>query len=102
MKRMEQVRLTDWAVRTMVVLTFFAYFVSPNRWMFPLSLVCFGAVGLWALSYPEGVLGWVKTAHPDLDVNDSSIWSIPRLIEAFFLFFIFVLVLVLVSRGGWR
>jgi hypothetical protein len=100
MRRIEQVRLTDWALRTLVVLTFFAYFVTPGRWMFPLVLLCSGAVGLWALLYPEGVLGWAKTAHPSIDVNDSSIWWIPRLIGAFFLFF--VLVLALAFRSSWR
>jgi hypothetical protein len=48
MRRLEQVKITDWAVRTLVVLTFFAYFVAPGRWMFPLGLFCSGAVGLWA------------------------------------------------------
>jgi hypothetical protein len=100
MRRIEQVRLTDWAVRTLVVLTFFAYFVTTGRWMFPLVLLCSGAVGLWTLLYPEGVLGWAKTAHPSLDVNDTSIWWIPRLIGAFFLFF--VLVLALAFRGTSR
>jgi hypothetical protein len=100
MRRIEQVRLTDWAVRTLVVVTFFAYFAAPSQWMFPLVLVCSGAVGAWALLYPEGVLGWAKTAHPVLDVNDSSIWWIPRLIGAFFLFF--VVVLALVFHGSWR
>src|ERR1700687_2815401 len=69
MRRIEQVRATDWFVRTLVVGTFFAYFVAPSRWMFLLGSVCSGAVGVWALLYPEGVLGWVKTAHPSLDVN---------------------------------
>jgi hypothetical protein len=100
MRRMEQVRLSDWAVRTLVGLTFFAYFVAPTRWMFPLTLFCFGAVGLWALLYPEGVLGWAKTAHPSLDVYDSSIWWVSRLIGVFFLFF--VLVLAVAFRGNWR
>ncbi len=63
-------------------------------------LVCFVAFGVWVLFYPEGILGWAKTAHPSLDVNDSSMWWIPRLIGAFFLFF--VLVLALAFRGSWR
>ena len=91
MRRIEQVRLSDWAVRTLVVVTFFAYFVAPGRWMFALTLFCFGVVGVWALLYPEGVLGWVKTRHPDLDVNDSSIWWVPRLVGALFLIFVIVL-----------
>jgi hypothetical protein len=100
MRRIEQIRLTDWVVRTLVLLTFFAYFVARGRWMFPLVLFCSGAVGVWALLYPEGILGWAKTAHPSLDVNDSSIWWIPRLIGAFFL--VFVLVLALAFGGAWR
>ena len=54
------------------------------------------AVGLWALLYPEDVLGWAKTAHPGLDVDDSSLWWVPRLIGVFFL--VFVVVLALASR----
>jgi hypothetical protein len=100
MRRIEQVRVTDWFIRALVVLTFFAYFVAPSRWLFPLVLVCSGAVRLWALLYPEAVLGWAKTAHPSLDVNDTSTWWVPRLIGAFFLFF--VVVLALAFRGNWR
>ena len=99
MRRIEQVRFTDWAVRIVVTLTFFAFFFAPSEWVFPSVLACFAAVGLWGIVYPEGVLGWAKTAHPSLDVNDSSIWWVPRLIGAFFL--IFVLLLALASRG-WR
>ncbi len=99
MRRIQQVRITDWAVRTLVVLTFLVFFVARGRWMFPLVLFCFGAVGLWALLYPEGVLGWAKTAHPGLDVNDTSIWWVSRLVGACFLSL--VLVLALTFRGGW-
>jgi hypothetical protein len=95
MRRIEQVRLSDWTVRTPVVLTFFASFVAPSRWMFPLVLFCFGAVGLWALFYLEGVLGWAKTDNTSLNKNDSSIWWAPRLIGAFFLVFVVVLELAI-------
>jgi hypothetical protein len=97
---MEQVRLTDLAVRALVVATFFAYFVVSSRWALTLGLLCFMAIGVWALLYPEGVLGWAKTAHPALDVNDSSIWWFPRLIGAFFLFF--ALLLALAFRTSLR
>jgi hypothetical protein len=100
MRRIERVRLSDWAVRTLVFVTFFAYFVAPSRWIFPLMLICFAVVGVWALLYPEGVLGWAKTAHPTLNVDDSSIWWVPRLIGVFFLFFVLVLALTFV--GSWR
>jgi hypothetical protein len=99
MRRIAQVRLSDWTVRTLVVVTFFAYFVAPSRWIFPLVLLCFAVVGLWAMLFPEGVLGWAKTAHPAIDVNDSSMWWLPRLIGAFFL--LFVVVLAIAFRGRW-
>jgi len=38
------------------------------------------AVGIWLLLYPEGVLVWVRNAHPTLDVEDKSIWWVPRII----------------------
>jgi hypothetical protein len=99
MRRMVQVRISDWAVRTLVTVTLFAYFFAPEQCIFPLMLVCTATVGIWALLYPEGVIGWVKSAHAGLDVNDSSIWWVPRLIGACFLFF--VLVLALAFRGRW-
>ena len=61
------------------------------------SLLCCG--GLWAMLFPEGVLGWVKTAHPATDVNDSSTWWLPRLIGAFFL--LFAVVLAIAFRARW-
>jgi hypothetical protein len=99
MRRIQQVRISDWAVRTLVVVTFFAYFVAPSRWMFPLVLVCVAVVGLWAILFPEGVLGWAKTAYSPIDVDDSSMWWLPRLIGAFFL--LFVLVLAITFHGCW-
>jgi hypothetical protein len=99
MRRIAQVRLGDWTVRTLVVVTFFAYFVASSRWMFPLALLCFAVVGLWAMLFPEGVLGWAKTAHPAIDANDSSMWWLPRLIGAFFL--LLVVVLAIAFRGRW-
>ena len=97
---MQQVRLTDWAVRTVVTVTFLAFFFAPSQWVFPVALVCFAVVGIWGVIYPEGILGWAKTACPSIDVNDSSIWWLPRLIGAFFL--LFALLVALASRGSWR
>jgi hypothetical protein len=97
MRRIEQVRIGDWAVRTLVVMTFFAYFVAPSRWMFPLLFVNLVVTGIWLLLYPEGVLGWVKGAHSGIDVEDSSIWWVPRLIGCFF----FVLA-VFTGVASWR
>jgi len=68
--------------------------------MFWLGMACSAAVGVWLELYPEGVLGWLKLAHPSIDVNDSSIWWIPRLIGAFFL--VFALFFVLAYPITWR
>jgi hypothetical protein len=94
MRRIQQVRITDWAVRTLVVMTFFSYFVAPGRWMFVLMIVCTGAISVWLLLYPEGVLGWLNTTRPTINVNDSSIWWVPRLIGAFLLIFFVLLAIV--------
>jgi hypothetical protein len=92
-------RVSDWAVRTLVTVIFFAFFLAPAHWVFPLVLVCFVVVGAWGIIYPEGVLGWAKIAHPSLDVDDSSIWWIPRLIGIFFI--CFVVLLALAYHGSW-
>ena len=87
-------RLADWVVRAVVAATFFALLLSPEKWGFPLGLISLGIVGAWALLYPQGVLGWAKTAHPIIDVDDPSLWWFPRLIGGFFVVFA-VLLLVL-------
>jgi hypothetical protein len=97
---MLQVKLTDWAARALVILTFFAFFFAPSQWVSSLVLCCLAAIGVWTLVYPEGVLGWVRAAHANIDVNDRSIWWIPRLIGTCFL--VFVLLLALAPHGSWR
>jgi len=66
-------RVAGWVVRVVVVATFFALLLAPEKWGFPFGLVSLGIVGAWALLYPQGVLGWVKTAHPSTDVDDPSL-----------------------------
>jgi hypothetical protein len=80
-------RLADWAVRAVVIATFFALLIAPEKWGFPLGLISLAVVGSWALLYPQGVIGWVKTAHPSLDVDDRSLWWVPRMMGGFFLAF---------------
>jgi len=62
------------------VLTFFVLLFAPKKWGFPLLLLCVVVVGTWSTLYPQGILGWAKTAHPTIDVEDRSIWWVPRLI----------------------
>jgi hypothetical protein len=84
-------KVSDWIVRALVTLTFFALIVSPERWGWPLGLVCFAVVGGWSILYPQGILGWAKTAHPNLDVDDRSLWWVPRLISCCFVIFVLLI-----------
>jgi hypothetical protein len=77
-------KLVDWAVRAVVIATFFALIPAPEKWGSVFGLVSLALVGAWALLYPQGILGWVNAAHPSIDVDDPSLWSIPRLIGGFF------------------
>jgi hypothetical protein len=77
---------------------FFAFFVAPSRWILPLSGITCAVVGIWAILYPESVLGWAKTAHPQLDVDDRSLWWVPRLIGAVFLFVATTVALISLGR----
>jgi len=85
-------KLTDWVARAVVVATFFALLLAPRKLGFPAGLICFAVVGIWAILYPQGLLGWAKTAHPVIDINDRSIWWVPRLIGS-----IFVVVTLLIA-----
>jgi hypothetical protein len=88
----------DWVVRAVVTATFVALLVAPEKWGFPLGLISLGVVGVWALLYPQGILGWAKTAHPTIDVDDSSLWWVPRLIGGFFVALALVIPLFRFSR----
>jgi hypothetical protein len=80
-------KLTDWAVRAFVLIAFLVLLVGfastgANGWAESLVLLSFAVVGIWAILFPQGVLGWAKSAHPSIDVNDRSMWWLPRLIGA--------------------
>ena len=76
-------KVADWAVQAVVIAAFLALIVAPEKWGVPLGLISFAIVGAWALLYPQGLLGWAKKAHPSIDVDDSSLWWVPRLIGVF-------------------
>jgi hypothetical protein len=42
-------KVADWAVRAVVIATFFALLIAPEKWGFPLGLIALGIVGTWAL-----------------------------------------------------
>jgi hypothetical protein len=91
-------RVADWTVRVLVVLTFFGMLLVPEKWSLSLGLLCVVVLGTWSLLYPQGVLGWAKTAHPSIDVDDRSMWWVPRLIGCCFV----ILGLLIAFAFAWR
>jgi hypothetical protein len=78
-------KVVDYFVRFLVFATFLGFFFLPDRISGALTLVTFFAVGLWAVLFPQGIILWVKTAHPDLDETNPVLWSIPRFVGAAFM-----------------
>jgi len=84
-------KVTDRLIRGFAVATVAMLLFGPERFRFPMVLLSFAMGGVWAILYPPGVLGWAKTAHPSIDVEDRSIWWLPRFIGGAFLCLVLVL-----------
>jgi hypothetical protein len=56
------------------------FFLVPDNISGVIALGLFFAVGLFSVLYPEGMIGWAKTVHSDLDPLDHSLWWVPRFI----------------------
>ncbi len=101
MRRVRQLVIADFVVRVIGLVAFCALLlslVSSSRLGFPIALVCIGLIGLWGLLYPEGPLEWVRMRYPNLDVNDTSKWWVPRLIGTAFL----VMAALIAFAFTWR
>jgi len=85
-------------VRALVAATFFVLLLAPERWSLVSVLVCLAVVGFWSLMFPQGILGWAKTAHPTIDVDDRSIWWVPRLIGSCFIGLALLISIVAMAR----
>ena len=76
-------RSIDIFLRALTTLTFLALLVRPSSKvtaiLFPL---CFFAVGLWGVMFPQGPIGWAKAAYKELDPEDPSLWWVARLVGA--------------------
>ena len=55
-----------------------AWFFLPSNIQMIALCVLFIAVGLFSIIFPQGILGWAKTAHPEIDPEDESPWWVPR------------------------
>jgi len=89
-------KLIDWGLRALLLAAFLGLLFAPNKWGFPLALVCFAFIGVRSMLYPQGVLGWVK----GIDADDRSIWWVPRLIGGSFV--AFVLLAIVAFFTVWR
>jgi hypothetical protein len=57
-----------------------SYYISA------VPLAIFGLVGAWAIFNPNGIIGWLKQAHPTLDFNNPKVRSVVKFIGAWFIF----------------
>lgn len=91
-------KIVDWFVRSLVVVAFLALIFEPQKWGTPGAFICLTVVGIWSLRFPQGVLGWAKTAHPSIQADDRSLWWVPRLIGSFFVIFAALVALMTFAR----
>jgi hypothetical protein len=85
----------DIFLRIAIVVVFIGSFFLPDRTRFALIFGMFLAVGLWAVLYPSGVIGWAKTAYSELDPTDERLWGISRFIGVFFIAFSVLIPLIM-------
>ena len=76
-----------------------SFWFLPPRISVMILLGLFVSVGLWSLLYPQGILGWVKARHPEIDPTDESLWWVPRLIGACFIGISFFALVVIVLHN---
>lgn len=76
-------RAVDYFIRTLTFATIAVSLFASNTVALVLFSACFFLVGLWAVLYPPGILGWVQ--HRGLDPSDESFWWVPRLIGSVFI-----------------
>ncbi len=77
-------KIIDYFMRFLILALFLASFFAPAPIVWSLTLLVSFAVGLWALLFPQGIMLWAKTAHPELDETDPRLWWVPRLIGGAF------------------
>jgi hypothetical protein len=49
-------------------------------------LAIFGLVGAWVILRPDGIISWLKQAHPTLDCSDPKVRDVVKFIGAWFIF----------------
>jgi len=78
-------KIIDYFIRFLILILFLSFFFAPDPVIWTLTVINLFAVGLWAVLFPQGILLWAKTAHPELDETNPRLWSIPRFIGGAFM-----------------
>jgi hypothetical protein len=91
-------RAIDYFLRVLTVVTAIGLIILPDAISWKVLCFCFFSVGLWAVLFPPGVLGWADRGRRKLDPTDPSLWWIPRLIGTLFIAFAFALTVALFKR----
>jgi hypothetical protein len=73
-------KFINFVVGAFVTATFFALILSPAKWGWRLMLVCTFVVGFWMILFPQGALGWRKTAYSWIEPDNPSYWPTIRFI----------------------
>jgi hypothetical protein len=93
----------DIFLRVLIVVTAVGFMFPPGSLVsetavWGLFCITFFAVGLWAIMFPPGIIGWAKAFHRELDPSDETLWWVPRLLGAGFLIFGLIVGLVTIVR----
>jgi hypothetical protein len=86
-------RAIDFFLRALTLITAIGSLFLPHAIAWKLICGTFFAVGLWAVLFPPGALGWVRAARSKLEPSDKSIWWIPRFVGVAFIAFSLVFAL---------
>jgi hypothetical protein len=91
-------RAIDYFLRVLTAITAIGLIILPDTISWKLLCFSFFSVGLWAVLFPPGVLGWAKRGRRELDPTDPSLWWVPRLIGTAFIVFAFVMIIAFFRR----
>jgi hypothetical protein len=91
-------RAIDYFLRVLTAITAIGLIILSDTISWKLLCFSFFSVGLWAVLFPPGVLGWAKGAHRDFDPTDPSLWWLARLIGTAFIVFALVMTIAFFKR----